>query len=61
MEVQILPGELMFKTWYRWLFRNCMDCGIKLDKSYNRGDVCQKCFNDFDGLTIEELIGEENF
>jgi len=33
-----------------------MDCGIKLDKSYDRGDVCQKCFGEFNGATIEELI-----
>ncbi len=44
------------KQWLRWLLRFCMDCGIKLDKSYNRGDVCQKCFEEFNGATIKELI-----
>lgn len=44
------------KKLFRWLFRRCMDCGVKLDKQSNRGDVCQKCFDEFDGLTIEELM-----
>lgn len=43
------------KNWFRWLFRYCMDCGIKLDKTYNRGDVCKKCFDDFNGMILEEL------
>ncbi len=42
--------------WFRWLFRCCLDCGTKLDKHYNRGDVCWKCFDEFEGLTTEELI-----
>jgi len=33
-----------------------MDCGVKLDKTYDRGDVCKKCFDDFDGMTLEELM-----
>lgn len=37
-----------------------MDCGIKLSKDYDRGDVCKKCFNDFNGMTLEELIGRED-
>lgn len=45
--------------WYRWLFRRCMDCDIKLNKSYNRGDVCQKCFDEFNGATLEELLTHE--
>lgn len=45
----------MIKRWYRWLFRRCMDCGCKLPKSFVRGDVCRKCFDDFDGLTIDEI------
>ena len=42
-------------NWYRWLFRHCMDCGVKLTPEYNRGDVCSKCFDEFCGLTIEEM------
>lgn len=44
------------KNWYRWLFRKCMDCGVQLDKSYDRGDVCQTCFDNFNGMTIDELL-----
>ena len=42
---------------YRWLFKRCMDCGIKLSSEYDRGDVCSHCFDDFNGITIEELAG----
>jgi len=35
-----------------------MDCGIKLTPDYNRGDVCAKCFDEFNGMTLEEIIGE---
>lgn len=43
---------------YRWLFWRCMDCGAKLEPHplTARGDVCQKCFDDFNGMTIEELM-----
>lgn len=44
------------KWWFRFLFRYCMDCGVKLDKTYNRGDVCKKCFDEFDGMTLDELM-----
>lgn len=45
------------KNWLRWLFWRCMDCGAKLDEpTYNRGDVCKKCFDDFDGMTLEEMM-----
>lgn len=38
-----------------------MDCGAKLDKpTYNRGDVCKKCFDAFSGATIEELTDYVN-
>lgn len=49
------------KAWFRWLFRCCIDCGIKLDKSYSRGDVCCKCFNEFNGIALEELIDDRVF
>lgn len=45
--------------WFRWLFKCCMDCGIKLPSEYDRGDVCQKCFDEFNGMTLEELLGTE--
>lgn len=48
-------SEQMMK-WFRWCFKYCMDCGVKLPSNYNRGDVCQKCFDDFNGMTIEELM-----
>lgn len=48
-------GEWRVVRWYRWLCRRCMDCGVKLDQSYDRGDVCKKCFDDFNGMTLEEL------
>lgn len=41
---------------YRWLFRCCMDCGVKLGERGSRGEVCPKCFDEFDGMTIEELM-----
>ena len=34
----------------------CVECGVELDESYNEGDVCQKCFDEFDGLTLEEIF-----
>jgi hypothetical protein len=43
-------------AWYRWLFKRCMDCDVKLSKSFNRGDVCEKCFDDFNGVTLEQLF-----
>lgn len=43
---------------WRWLLKHCMDCGVKLPSDYNRGDVCKKCYDEFDGLTLEEIIGE---
>lgn len=49
-------GISKVKQWLRRLFRHCMDCGVKLDKTYNRGDVCKKCFDDFNGMTLEELM-----
>ena len=42
-----------------YLFR-CLDCGIKLRNSNNYGDVCQKCFDDFDGVTIEEIMDDNH-
>lgn len=44
------------RSWFRWLFKICMDCGVKLPPSYNRGDVCKKCFDEFNGLTIDEIV-----
>ena len=38
---------------YRWIFRKCMDCGEPWE---NRGEVCTKCFDNFNGATIEEII-----
>ena len=35
----------------RWLFRRCMDCGIKLGREYDRGDVCWGCLH-YDGFVI---------
>jgi hypothetical protein len=46
------------RAWWRWLWRRCIDCGIKLDRSYDRGDVCEQCFANFNGMTLEELTGE---
>lgn len=46
----------MIKRFFRKWFRYCMDCGVKLDKSYNRGDVCEKCFGDFNGATLDEIM-----
>lgn len=43
---------------YRWLFKRCIDCGVKLPRHYDRGDVCKACWDAFNGLTIEELMGE---
>jgi len=40
-------------TW--WLFRRCTECGTKLPKRYKRG-LCKRCWNDFNGMTIEEII-----
>jgi protein-arginine kinase activator protein McsA len=50
----LLPkkGNKMF----RWLFKRCMDCGSKLTSTYKRGDVCDECYDDFDGLTVEEML-----
>ena len=42
---------------WRWLSRRCVDCGVKLDGTYARGDVCKKCFDDFNGVTLEGLLG----
>lgn len=47
------------RKWFRWLFRLCLDCGAKLEKVYSRNDVCRKCFDDFNGATIEDLLAEE--
>jgi hypothetical protein len=49
-------------SWYRWLFWRCMDCGAKLESHplSARGDVCQKCFDDFNGMTAEELTAAIN-
>jgi hypothetical protein len=44
------------KAWIRWLFRRCIDCGVKLDRSFDRGDVCEKCFDSFNGCTLDELV-----
>lgn len=46
----------MFNKWYRWLFRRCMDCGYRLNNSYDRGDVCKTCFDNFNGLEIDQII-----
>ena len=40
---------------YRYIFRHCMDCGIKLSCDFSRGDVCTKCFDNFNGVTLKEL------
>jgi len=45
----------LLKRWYRFLSRRCMDCGAKLHKPSNRGDVCVECYDDFDGMTLDEL------
>ena len=37
----------------RWLTKRCMDCGVKLSREYARGDVCQRCFDHFNGLIFE--------
>jgi len=52
-------GDWRIVRWYRWLFKRCMDCGVKLkSEKSDRGDVCPKCFDDFNGLTIEEIINK---
>ena len=53
----IIDNPFDLKQWIRMWFKYCMDCGVKLPNTYNRGDVCQKCFDEFDGLTIEEIMG----
>ena len=53
-----IPTGGTMKSWLRWLFRYCMDCGNKLGKTYNRGDVCKKCFDDFNGATLDEIFGK---
>lgn len=45
-----------FKGVVRWIFRRCQDCNAKLPKGFNRGDVCKKCFDDFNGATIKEIM-----
>jgi hypothetical protein len=37
----------------------CSDCGAEYDHTtgdYSPTDVCQRCFDNFDGLTIDELL-----
>lgn len=57
-----LPAFLYYlrRRYFTWRFitKRCMDCGIRLKGSYDHGDVCEKCFDEFNGLTIEEIIGE---
>jgi hypothetical protein len=49
----------VMKRFYRWLFWRCMDCGVKLKSpKYNRGDVCTKCFDAFDGMPVDQLVNE---
>lgn len=50
---------IMFKKiilWYRTIFRRCLDCGVKLTPDYGKGDVCSKCFGDFNGVFIHEIL-----
>ena len=44
------------KYYFRYIFRKCLDCGKQLSKKYYRGDVCKKCFDNFNGLTITEML-----
>jgi hypothetical protein len=39
---------------YRFVMKRCLDCGGKVTR---RGDVCKKCFDAFNGLSVEELTG----
>lgn len=43
---------------YRYYSWKCMDCGANLSchPLTARGDVCCKCFDEFDGLSIDELL-----
>ena len=40
---------------YRYLMHRCLDCGKALSKEYDYGDVCDSCFDSFNGLTIEKM------
>lgn len=50
----------MIRQATRYLLNQCIDCGWPLTKEYNRGDICKKCFDKFDGMTIKELTDEIN-
>lgn len=41
---------------WRWILHRCVDCGAKIENKHSRGEVCSICFDNFNGLTIEELI-----
>ena len=41
---------------FRWILKHCMDCGKKLSIDNKRGDVCDECFENFDGMLEEDLI-----
>ena len=36
----------------------CADCGEEWDRTplCEDGDVCQKCFDEFNGMTIEDML-----
>lgn len=45
----------IFVAFYRFFRKRCLDCGAKLEKYNERGDVCEKCYDNFNGITVEEL------
>ena len=38
----------------------CPDCGADMDDSYDEGDVCEKCWDGYGGLTAEEIVTTPN-
>ncbi len=43
--------------WPRSMTTICPDCGNPLGEEYEPGDVCSDCFQAWDGLTTDEIIG----
>lgn len=41
---------------FRWFTKRCLDCNKPLNSKHNYGEVCTKCYNEFNGATIEDLF-----
>lgn len=50
--------KVVLKKWFRLVFHRCADCGVRLPLKWSwcEASVCQKCFDDFNGLTVEEMM-----